>query len=125
MRTDLSLATSDPTVSPYFTSSNDADDDESSCSTTGESRDNQSTADSVCNLDPDETTSKNHQPSLQQSQVAASSMLPGRRLTYSFYNQECVTLAKALLGKWIFFIECIWYPVIILEWLDSCLDNLI
>ncbi|XP_037798962.1 probable DNA-3-methyladenine glycosylase [Penaeus monodon] len=99
MRTDLSLATSDPTVSPYFTSSNDADDDESSCSTTGESRDNQSTADSVCNLDPDETTSKNHQPSLQQSQVAASSMLPGRRLTYSFYNQECVTLAKALLGQ--------------------------
>ncbi|ROT84732.1 DNA-3-methyladenine glycosylase [Penaeus vannamei] len=34
-----------------------------------------------------------------ESQVAASSVLPARRLTYSFYNQECVTLAKALLGQ--------------------------
>lgn len=97
--TDLSLATSDPTVSPYFNNSNDGDGDESSCSTAVESRDNQSTSDGVCNLDPDESTSKNQQPCIQQLQVAASSVLPARRLTYSFYNQECVTLAKALLGQ--------------------------
>lgn len=99
MRTDLSHATSEPTVSPYFRNPNGADNDEGSSNTVGENKDNQSTTDKVCNLDPVETSSKNEHPPVQQPTLAGPSSVTRGRLTYSFYNQECVTLAKALLGR--------------------------